>query len=594
METTIRKRRLTGLSVIMCQFVLGMVLASCTELSDDDHYKNADTNIANHELKMVTQTSEQYMKSRSDLSMMNELFKEQGIYDELNEKGQLSTFLVVTNDNFTEPSDEVEFNTRAHVSDISMSPANLENGTRLLMWHGKYTNVSMDEEGLEGNLIDHVKFNNGAVQEVIKTTTGYIYVLSDMIVTPTSLKDFIDNLPDDYSQFRDLVLASGGKLFDKKNSKAIGINSEGNTVYDSVFIYTNDFFDSKNFDMNSESLTATMLLFSNDVIDEAVADAKDRMAAMGINFEGRLNSVTTPMTPAVEDSLLRNWVLKTAFYRQRYAPEEVQTAEESSISSIYNTVWRTDIQQVDADNPTELSNGVVYNVKKFRLPNQFLIYRMKGYFYIYEYCTDEQKAEYFKTSNMEFKEVKNGSAANNGIYFNPAPGIVPQIPNRCLVYKAGEDGNDASLSLDFTPIKMNEEGDIVTYKFTPGAYRMAMGFEQNMAVQPIVSVLVNGELIGKSTTCNCVGTTNWHYDRGTMIATPRYPEWYNQGVAPFNFSKNGNYDTDGGQVIPELVIPDANGDGSPVQITIRITADNWNGANLVLHHWCLRPLDSNY
>ena len=578
------------LTIVMA---VGLV-TSCSELKDDEHYKDSGTVIANDELRIVNMTSEQYLKSRSDLSGMNQLFKEQGIYDELQQKGQLSTMLVVTDDNYQTPEEDVSFNTRAHVSDISMSPANLQDGTRLMMWHGKYTNVSMDEEGLQGNIVDHVMFNNGAVQEVIKTTTGYIYVLSDMIVTPTSLRDYINELPDEYSQFRDMVLASGGKIFDRANSKAIGINEQGNTVYDSVFIYTNEFFDSKNFDMNSESLTATMLLFSNDVIDEAVADAKERMAAMGINFEGRLNSVTTPMTPAVEDSLLRNWILKTAFFRTKYKPEEIQTTEENSISSIYSTIWRTDIQKVDTENPTELSNGVVYNVKKFRLPNQFLIYRMKGHFYIYENCTDEQKEQYFKTSNMKFKEVKNGSAAGNGIYWDPAPGIVPMIPNRCLVYNAGDDGNDASFALDFTPIKLTDEGEIETYKFLPGAYRMAMGFEQNMAVLPTVSVLVNGEVIGKSDKINCVGTTNWHYDRGTMIANPRYPEWYTAGTAPYNFSKNGNYDSDGGQVIPELVIPDANGDGSPVQITIRISADSWNSANLVLHHWCLRPLESNY
>jgi hypothetical protein len=60
-------------------------------------------------------------------------------------------------------------------------------------------------------------------------------------------------------------------------------------------------------------------------------------------------------------------------------------------------------------------------------------------------------------------------------------------------------------------------------------------------------------------------------------------------------SKADNYDTDGGRTIDELVIPDLNGDGSPVQLTIRIQCDNWAGqTKLTLHHWCLRPTENNY
>ena len=197
------------------------LLVSCSELKDDDHYGNYDTQIANNELKIVNVSSEEYINSRSDLSGINELFRSQGIYEELNKKGQLSTMLVVTNDHFKAPAEKTDFITRSHISDISISPANLEDGTRLMMWHGKYVNVSIDSIGMNGNIIDQILFNNGAVKEVIKTTSGYIYVLSAMIETPTSLYDFINDLDDDYSIFRDMVLASGGKEFDRINSKAI-------------------------------------------------------------------------------------------------------------------------------------------------------------------------------------------------------------------------------------------------------------------------------------------------------------------------------------------------------------------------------------
>ncbi len=131
-------------------FIAAMLMAACSELKDDDHYKTAGSPISNAELKIVDMTSEQYLQSRSDLSQMSQLFDQQGIYKELKEKGQLSTLLVVTNSDYATPAEDVEYITRSHVSDISISPANLENGTRLMMWHGKYVNVSIDSLGQEG------------------------------------------------------------------------------------------------------------------------------------------------------------------------------------------------------------------------------------------------------------------------------------------------------------------------------------------------------------------------------------------------------------------------------------------------------------
>ena len=260
--------------------------------------------------------------------------------------------------------------------------------------------------GLEGNIVDHVKFNNGAVREVIKTTSGYIYIISDMIQTPTSLRDFIDGLPDEYSIFRDMVKASGGKEFDRQNSKAIGVNEQGNTVYDSVFIYTNTFFDAVGFDMNSESLTATMLLPSNQVIDDALADVHKRIElwqAGDANLGHRNPKQGNSVWLGCNDSIIRQWILEAAFYSKRYTAAEIQTADVQDLKSIYGKQWRTNIQQVDVQNPMELSNGIVYNVTKLHIPNNVVIYRLKEFFYYYENCTAEQKETFYKVSNLNFK-----------------------------------------------------------------------------------------------------------------------------------------------------------------------------------------------
>ncbi len=553
------------------------IAAACSELEDDNHYGNSDTVISNNELKIVNISSAEYIKSRSDLSSMDQLFQAQGIYEELQKKGQLSTMLVVTNDHFKAPEEKTEFVTRSHVSDISISPANLEDGTRLMMWHGKYVNVAIDSIGLQGNIIDHILFNNGAVKEVVKTTTGYIYVISEMIETPTSLYDFINDLGDDYSIFREMVLASGGKEFDRANSKAIGVNDQGNTVYDSVFIYRNTFFENVNFDMNSESLTATMLLPSNNIINDALADAHQRLDAW-------------EMTRS--DSIMKDWILKTSFFARRYTSAQMQTTEEQDLKSIFGTQWRTNVQQVDVTEPIELSNGIVYKVKKMHLPNNLLMYRLKDYFYYYENCTDEQKAEFFKAVNLNFKECNTEVAA-----WSPLPGVWPYHENRIIRFdKPSEIADDDGFQLDFTPIKLNDDGTVRPWLFPPGAYRFAMGSVQNQNLDIVVTVFADGQEIAKTRAITWGTSTEFHYDRGTTLSNT-HPEGFDATYVREvgGNSKAANYDTDGGQMLDELVIPDIKGDGSPVRIVMRLTCATWAGkTNVKIHHWCLRPTANNY
>lgn len=562
---------------VICTLCLTASLMACSELKDDSHYDNSQSVISNAELKIVSESSEDYLKGRPDLSGMTSLFSNQGIFDELNRKGQLSTLLVVSNEHFREPSEKVAFVTRSHISDISISPSNLSDGTRLMMWHGKYVNVSIDEAGRQGTIVDHIRFNNGIVKEVIKTATGYIYVISEMIETPTSLYDYITDLGADYSIFRELVMASSGKVFDRANSKAIGINAQGNTIYDSVFIYRNTFFENVGFDMNSESLTATMLLFSNDVINAAMEEAHNRLSMWNMERS---------------DSIIKSWILKTAFFNQKYTAEQMQTTDIQDLTSIFGTKWRTNIQQVDTDNPVSLSNGIAYKVKYLHLPNNVLMYRLKDYLYYYENCTDEEKQSYFKTENLVFKECNTEVTA-----WTPLSGVWPLHENRIIRFdKASGVKDEDGFRLDFTLLKLNSNGTVTPWLIPPGSYRLAIGSVQNANLDIYVTVMHEGQEIAKSEKITLGTTTAYHYDRGTTLPDT-YPEGYDPTVVREigGNSKAGNYDTDGGMAINEVTIPDIYGGGKPIEVTLRYDCDNWDGkTNIKLYHWCLRPTVNNY
>lgn len=572
---TINRICLTG-CLLLC-------LTACDE-NWQQHYYQSETTITNEQLIMVSQTSQEYLSGGDSehLSKMYQFLQDNEVFTLLNEKGQLHTLLMVENDVFNTPeAGKAEYIARSHVTDICLSPSNLYHGERVLMWHQKFVNVGIDSLGLLGDLT-HITFNGSPVKEVIKTTDGYIYVLDAMIETPISLQDYINDLPEEYSLFKDMVLASGGKLFDKENSKPVGVDATGNTLYDTVWIYTNDFFDAKNFSLRSESLTATMLLFSNEVIAQAMAQADSALAAWDMTRDREV---------------LMRWILEVAFYNKMYEASDLIDNDDEKfvdLKSIYDRQWRVEEQSLNLDNPIKVSNGIIYEVRKLRFPNNILIYRIKDFYRNYEYCTAGEKELYFKYDNLKNIEMKSEVEP-----WTPMPGVWPMHGN--VTFSSYLTDASQGFYLDMQLIKpvYDEAGNISSvrpYLIPPGSYRFAMGFFQNMGVTMNVSVIVlNGServKLGEASV-TVASTTEFHYDRGTFLSDT-WPEGYKEVKDDYTHSKKNNYNTDGGAVMAELEIPDLKGDGSALPMIIKLEMSTGKDSRLAFHHWCLRPTSDNY
>lgn len=596
--------------IYLLAFSAVMLLGACSELSDKDYFKNIETTVNSDELVVVDMSSEEYLSKEPEYSSINELFKSHGIFTALEQKNQLSTMLVVENSDFQAPAGkeaEIDNAVKAHVSDIAVSPANLKtegNNMRIMMWHGKYINVDLDDAARnEGKIAGHIMFGTSAVKKVVKTNSGYIYVLSSLLNIPKSIYDYITNLDDNYSILRDSILASGTKEFDKKNSKPIGVNDEGNTVYDSVFIYKNTHFLEKNFDLSSESLTATLLLTSNAVVEEAIADAKVRLQKWGLwdewNAERQYNFEYT----------MRHWIMDAAFFDKKLTPETLQSKDEENdmLTSIFSKYWKTSVQQINPT-PIELSNGIAYQVTRLHIPNNVLIWRLKEDFSIYEFCSAEQKESFFQMLNMQFKACTTAVAA-----WTPLQGVWPKHECRTLDLTVGDDAS-GDWQLAFTPCKrifatyptrmemvkkdwlksnLTVTG-IEPFLIPPGKYTLSFGSKQNQNMEITFKVRVKGstDVVAVSDPITLGSTTTFHYDRNPG----KFIEGYDPSAENLSTNKKaGNYDTDGGTVISELEIPDVKGDGSPVEITIEIASPTWNGnTTMVFNHWCLRPTKDNY
>lgn len=596
--------------IYLLAFSAVMLLGACSELSDKDYFKNIETTVNSDELVVVDMSSEEYLSKEPEYSSINELFKSHGIFTALEQKNQLSTMLVVENSDFQAPAGkeaEIDNAVKAHVSDIAVSPANLKtegNNMRIMMWHGKYINVDLDDAARnEGKIAGHIMFGTSAVKKVVKTNSGYIYVLSSLLNIPKSIYDYITNLDDNYSILRDSILASGTKEFDKKNSKPIGVNDEGNTVYDSVFIYKNTHFLEKNFDLSSESLTATLLLTSNAVVEEAIADAKVRLQKWGLwdewNAERQYNFEYT----------MRHWIMDAAFFDKKLTPETLLSKDEENdmLTSIFSKYWKTSVQQINPT-PIELSNGIAYQVTRLHIPNNVLIWRLKEDFSIYEFCSAEQKESFFQMLNMQFKACTTAVAA-----WTPLQGVWPKHECRTLDLTVGDDAS-GDWQLVFTPCKRIFETyptrmemvkkdwlksnltvtEIKPFPIPPGKYTLSFGSKQNQNMEITFKVRVKGstDVVAVSDPITLGSTTTFHYDRNPG----KFIEGYDPSADNLSTNKKaGNYDTDGGTVISELEIPDVKGDGSPVEITVEIASPTWNGnTTMVFNHWCLRPTKDNY
>lgn len=596
--------------IYLLAFSAVMLLGACSELSDKDYFKNIETTVNSDELVVVDMSSEEYLSKEPEYSSINELFKSHGIFTALEQKNQLSTMLVVENSDFQAPAGkeaEIDNAVKAHVSDIAVSPANLKtegNNMRIMMWHGKYINVDLDDAARnEGKIAGHIMFGTSAVKKVVKTNSGYIYVLSSLLNIPKSIYDYITNLDDNYSILRDSILASGTKEFDKKNSKPIGVNDEGNTVYDSVFIYKNTHFLEKNFDLSSESLTATLLLTSNAVVEEAIADAKVRLQKWGLwdewNAERQYNFEYT----------MRHWIMDAAFFDKKLTPETLLSKDEENdmLTSIFSKYWKTSVQQINPT-PIELSNGIAYQVTRLHIPNNVLIWRLKEDFSIYGFCSAEQKESFFQMLNMQFKACTTAVAA-----WTPLQGVWPKHECRTLDLTVGDDAS-GDWQLVFTPCKRIFETyptrmemvkkdwlksnltvtGIKPFPIPPGKYTLSFGSKQNQNMEITFKVRVKGstDVVAVSDPITLGSTTTFHYDRNPG----KFIEGYDPSADNLSTNKKaGNYDTDGGTVISELEIPDVKGDGSPVEITVEIASPTWNGnTTMVFNHWCLRPTKDNY
>lgn len=558
------------------KYILGALLLAgiMTGCSDtwDDHYTAGEGIVNNSSIMIVDQSLTDYLSQEPSLKSTYQLFEETGMIDALLAKEQLYTILAVDGDaslasttkadDGTVSSDDL-YRAQTYISDVSLSPSNMTSGQRILMWNGKYLNITKTENENGESVI---QFNNATVKKIIKLNNGYLYVVDQEVNSPRSMYEIIENLGDDYSMFRDMILSRNELTFDKEASEIVGVDNTGNTVYDSVFTVKAPYFEAKGFDLMSENVNATMLIPSNELVTEALETAKQKLQEWGLQRE---------------DSILENWIFQVAFFDEKYTKADFE--ENEDLTSVFSKQWRTTVQEVDLDHPVEMSNGTAYYVTKLKIPTNVLIYRLKDYFKYYEKLTEQEKNEYFKTENLTFVGVEN-----KGNHAGWAAAGFPKIEYDVAHFEL-TDPDNKSYVLNFTPFMYEEVGasdhKVTPYKVPAGTYDVCLGFMQDKNKKlGNITVYVNDEKVGTISE-SAHSSTTYHYDRGGQ----GYPEGYDSKAASSaGVSKSGNYGRDGGKVGTITI------EGEAKPVVIRFEASGSSLSEAYLYHWCLKPTADCY
>lgn len=562
------------------------LLALCTSCKDewDNHYGKKEAVIHGAEMEIVNEPIEEYLGTTADLKGMNDLFAQTGVFNKMDSLDVNYTMFVVDNATLekslsenidpNQPEDEQKaYLAKGHVVTASLAPDFIKDGQRLLMWNQKYVDITVTDPtlpatkafGNDGEII----FNTDCrIKKVVKASNGYVYVLDNTIITPKSLLEVLEELPEKYSIFKNAVLSKNMKVFDKKNSTAIGVDKSGNTVYDSVFSIKNPYFEKYKFDLSSESMKATMFIPSNELIEKALSEGKKKLADWGLERQ---------------DSILENWCFQAMFFKTEYKPEDFQAPEKPEnmvdLYSVFDKQWRTTVQGIDLAHPIRMSNGTAYYVTDLKIPTKdILIWRFKDKFSTWNRLTDADRARFHFFTNCSVQATGNG-VRQEVKPWTPGGGW-PTVENSYLWINM--DKNVKTATFEFILYKLvgfNEENNTYEraeeYLVPPGEYTLHLGCGKRNNIVSEADLYVNDEWVRSFRKSDW---SNLNYDRGGGGG----PEFYNLGT-------NRNYDMDGTKIATVTIKGD-----KAVPVHLKFVFKNNPTKQFNPANWCLRPTIDNY
>lgn len=520
-----------------------VVLSSCNPKWDKYFFSTSNMD-ENTEITVA-----EYIAANPEYSQFKSMLESTGLDKELI-KNQEITVWVVNNDGMTasgvQPNDTMRM--QYHINNLPYLRTSLKNGLRIRSLNGVYFQIT------ERN--DSVFTNSSLVVKSIRLKDGVVHEIRSLMKTQMNIYDYLKKLGDEYSTIRDTIFKFNVERFDKANSIPIGVDLTGNTIYDSVFYIYNPIFDKVPF--NSEFQQFTIMLPSNEVIDSCFSRLKTSFTKMG-----------RVLTQA-DSTTAWTWLKQAVFYNGK-----IMDLSPVDLISSYGKTWRTTIQKVDLTNPMEMSNGVIYNVTKLKIPNNVMITRIKSLVHYWEY----QDASTKFPNEGDLYTFKGTTSVKI-----PVPGPSEKTPNPNVlpyyyVLDVLGDATTDEFSVEFVPLERykDETGayKVRVMEVPTGEYLLYMGFQS--AKHPYLYFYFNGVQMGEERQVS--GSNPWNFDRVNETT---------DGIAKWN-GLGGKIGT------VNVTRPDGEDGLASFKVKVQFSKIETGGAKrFKIYHWALKPTANNY
>jgi uncharacterized surface protein with fasciclin (FAS1) repeats len=374
----IYKRRHFSFLVLL----LGILINGCNPSREwDEHYNSPILSINKDVLSLIKETG--------NYSIFYEKLVETG-YDSLLMKDQFFTVFVPNNEAFSGLPDYSAEEWRKiigfHICYASFFSKDFAD-TRVQTIIGKYLNVK--KLGPENVTVFNATINPDRID--LNFRNGIIHEVDKVLIPRLNIYEFIASLGDDYSLTKKYLSSMDQVYLDLEKSTRIGVNDQGNTIYDTVWARKNYFLDNVA-GLNNETTNYTALLIRDADVRSAIDKASQ--------YFGNVAELD-------EKSYLQilSIVYSAAYFNGLYTVNQMPatlvsvTGKSLAISDIH---FSTDVD-------IEMSNGLVHVLDGFNIPKEFFLYPIV--------IEADNKTGRRVSNTVYSNEIKSDSRATNGTFF---------------------------------------------------------------------------------------------------------------------------------------------------------------------------------
>lgn len=406
--------------IIWIMILLLAAMVACNDEWDNYyHGENQET------IDIVSGTLLEYLKSDERFSAFLELAEEAGLDEELAKEHNMTLWVPVSG--VYAGAAEMTLKQKQQLIRNHLNyglVSSLEAGKKITMFSGKVLAV-----GQNG---DRWTLNGKNLEDGVRVGKAIVYPIEEWMEPKMNLYEYIESAGEEFSVFRDTILARNDTVFMPDESFPLGVDAQGNVIYDSVFTIQNSYLAKG--DIREEDGKFTLFIPTNAAIDSLFHLMNDFYATSGKDMT-RTDTVT-----------FFSWIVESSLYSGRI--ENYGSAK--SYNSLFKREWRPEKFQVDPE-PVELTNGLAYRVNVHYLPRNMYLETVTCYpVYIWDHFSDV-------TERNRHYRMKDGMSASLDSWYS---------------YRYLNCYSPEYAWMEFETYSKNRKGEIVPGKIMPGKYKM--------------------------------------------------------------------------------------------------------------------------